>query len=144
MSGFYYSAKTNGAYPQNDIEIFKATGTWPDDAVLMSAEVFSEFFSELPPAGKIRIAGPDGLPAWADIPKPSKAELISQAEQQKQRRIDDAMQSISVIQLKLQAGRKLTPDETINLNLTLDYIEAVEATDTSTAPDVIWPELPEA
>ncbi|MCV8070412.1 tail fiber assembly protein [Escherichia coli] len=110
----------------------------------MSAEVFSEFFSELPPAGKIRIAGPDGLPAWADIPKPSKAELISQAEQQKQRRIDDAMQSISVIQLKLRAGRKLTPDETINLNLTLDYIEAVEATDTSTAPDVIWPELPEA
>ncbi|EIJ3761011.1 tail fiber assembly protein, partial [Escherichia coli] len=26
----------------------------------------------------------------------------------------------------------------------LDYIDAVEATDTSTAPDVIWPELPEA
>ncbi|EEO2201945.1 tail fiber assembly protein, partial [Salmonella enterica subsp. enterica serovar 4,[5],12:i:-] len=25
-----------------------------------------------------------------------------------------------------------------------DYIDAVEATDTSTAPDVIWPELPEA
>ncbi|EFP7228695.1 tail fiber assembly protein, partial [Escherichia coli] len=26
----------------------------------------------------------------------------------------------------------------------LDYIDAVAATDTSTAPDVIWPELPEA
>ncbi|HCN6537200.1 TPA: tail fiber assembly protein, partial [Escherichia coli] len=26
----------------------------------------------------------------------------------------------------------------------LDYIEAVTATDTSTAPDIIWPELPEA
>jgi len=25
----------------------------------------------------------------------------------------------------------------------LDYIDAVTATDTSTAPDVIWPELPE-
>ncbi|ELE8704251.1 tail fiber assembly protein, partial [Escherichia coli] len=25
-----------------------------------------------------------------------------------------------------------------------DYIDAVAATDTSTAPDVIWPELPEA
>ncbi|EJL7033809.1 tail fiber assembly protein, partial [Escherichia coli] len=24
-----------------------------------------------------------------------------------------------------------------------DYIDAVTATDTSTAPDVIWPELPE-
>ncbi|HDQ1256408.1 TPA: tail fiber assembly protein [Escherichia coli] len=142
MSGFYYSAKTNGAYPQNDIEIFKATDTWPDDAVLMSAEVFSEFFSELPPAGKIRIAGPDGLPAWADIPKPSKEELINQAEQQKQRHIDDAMQSISVIQLKLQAGRKLTGEETLRLNKTLDYIDAVEATDTSAAPDISWPAIP--
>ncbi len=26
----------------------------------------------------------------------------------------------------------------------LDYIDALTATDTSTAPDVIWPELPEA
>ncbi|MBW9036992.1 tail fiber assembly protein, partial [Escherichia coli] len=26
----------------------------------------------------------------------------------------------------------------------LDYIDAVTVTDTSTAPDVIWPELPEA
>lgn len=142
MSGFYYSATTNGAYPQSDIEIFKATGTWPDDAVLMSAEVFSEFFSELPPAGKIRVAGPDGLPAWADTPKPSIEELINQAEQQKQRRIDDAMQSISVIQLKLQAGRKLTGEETLRLNQTLDYIDEVEATDISTAPDIIWPPTP--
>ncbi|WP_313087167.1 tail fiber assembly protein [Atlantibacter hermannii] len=139
MSGFYYSVTTNGAYPESDIELYKASGTWPDDAVLMSAEVFSEFFSELPPAGKVRIAGPDGLPAWADIPQPSKEELINQAEQQKQRRIDDAMQSISVLQLKLQAGRKLTVDETDKLNRTLDYIDAVTGTDTATAPDIIWP-----
>lgn len=108
----------------------------------MSAEVFSEFFSELPPAEKIRTAGPDGLPAWTDIPKPSKGELINQAEQERQRRIDDAMQSISVIQLKLQAGRKLTADETVKLNITLDYIEAVEALDTSTAPDISWSTIP--
>jgi len=142
MSGFYYSVTTNGAYPESDIELYKASGNWPDDAVLMSAEVFSEFFREFPPAGKIRVAGPDGLPAWADIPKPSKEELVDQAERQKQRRIDDAMQSISVIQLKLQAGRKLTADETDKLNKTLDYIDAVEATDTSTAPDINWPAIP--
>ncbi len=32
--------------------------------------------------------------------------------------------------------------ETTRLNTVLDYIDAVTATDTSTAPDVIWPELP--
>ncbi|SQX16012.1 Resolvase domain-containing protein [Escherichia coli] len=31
-----------------------------------------------------------------------------------------------------------------HLVVVLDYIDAVTATDTSTAPDVIWPELPEA
>ncbi|HCO6712402.1 TPA: tail fiber assembly protein, partial [Escherichia coli] len=33
---------------------------------------------------------------------------------------------------------------TARLNAALDYIDAVTATDTSAAPDVIWPELPEA
>ncbi|NYY77154.1 tail assembly chaperone [Escherichia coli] len=58
--------------------------------------------------------------------------------------IDAAMASISLIQLKLQAGRKLTQAETARLNAVLDYIDAVAAIDTSIAPDVIWPELPEA
>ncbi|HDI5970921.1 TPA: tail fiber assembly protein, partial [Escherichia coli] len=38
----------------------------------------------------------------------------------------------------------LTQAETTRLNAVLDYIDAVTATDTSTAPDVIWPGLPEA
>lgn len=69
---------------------------------------------------------------------------VGAAEAQRQSLIDTAMASISLIQLKLQAGRKLTQAETTRLNAVLDYIDAVTATDTSTAPDVIWPELPEA
>ncbi|APK09522.1 tail assembly chaperone [Escherichia coli] len=77
-------------------------------------------------------------------PERSHDELVADAEQKKQSLIDAAMVNISVIQLKLQAGRKLTQAETTRLNAVLDYIDAVTATDTSTAPDVIWPELPEA
>ncbi|HFD7147403.1 TPA: tail fiber assembly protein [Escherichia coli] len=77
-------------------------------------------------------------------PEKSHDELVAEAEQQKQTLIDAAMASIRLIQLKLQAGRKLTQAETARLNAVLDYIDAVTATDTSTAPDVIWPELPEA
>ena len=69
---------------------------------------------------------------------------VGAAEAQCQSLIDTAMASISLIQLKLQAGRKLTQTENTRLNAVLDYIDAVTATDTSTAPDVIWPELPEA
>ena len=77
-------------------------------------------------------------------PERSHDELVADAEQKKQSLIDAAMTNISVIQLKLHAGHKLTQEETTRLNVVLDYIDAVTATDTSTAPDIIWPEVPEA
>ncbi|EFN9412524.1 phage tail protein, partial [Escherichia coli] len=75
-------------------------------------------------------------------PERSHDELVADAEQKKQSLIDAAMANISVIQLKLQAGRKLTQEETTRLNVVLDYIEAVTATDTSIAPDIEWPDEP--
>lgn len=81
---------------------------------------------------------------WVTDTEAQHGAAVDAAEAQRQLLIDTAMASISLIQLKLQAGRKLTQAETTRLNAVLDYIDAVTATDTSTAPDVIWPELPEA
>ncbi|EHH6350824.1 tail fiber assembly protein, partial [Escherichia coli] len=81
---------------------------------------------------------------WVTDTEAQHGAAVEAAEAQRQSLIDAAMASISLIQLKLQAGRKLTQAETTRLNAVLDYIDAVTATDTSTAPDVIWPELPEA
>ncbi|HAP2466494.1 TPA: tail fiber assembly protein, partial [Escherichia coli] len=81
---------------------------------------------------------------WVTDTEAQHNAAVEAAEAQRQSLIDAAMASISLIQLKLQAGRKLTQVETTRLNAVLDYIDAVTATDTSTAPDVIWPELPEA
>ena len=81
---------------------------------------------------------------WVTDTEAQHSAAVDAAEAQRQSLINAAMASISLIQLKLQAGRKLTQAETTRLNAVLDYIDAVTATDTSTAPDVIWPELPEA
>ena len=81
---------------------------------------------------------------WVTDTEAQHSAAVDAAEAQRQSLIDTAMASISLIQLKLQAGRKLTQTENTRLNAVLDYIDAVTATDTSTAPDVIWPELPEA
>ncbi|EEQ1553681.1 tail fiber assembly protein [Escherichia coli] len=81
---------------------------------------------------------------WVTDTEEQHSAAVDAAEAQRQSLIDAAMASISLIQLKLQAGRKLKQAETTRLNAVLDYIDAVAATDTSTAPDVIWPELPEA
>ena len=81
---------------------------------------------------------------WVTDTEAQHRAAVETAEQMRQSLIDAAISSIALIQLKLRAGRKLTEDETVKLNYVLDYIDAVAATDTSTAPDVIWPELPEA
>ncbi|HAX4885139.1 TPA: tail fiber assembly protein [Escherichia coli] len=80
---------------------------------------------------------------WVTDTEAQHSAAVDAAEVQRQSLIDAAMASISLIQLKLQAGRKLTQVETTRLNAVLDYIDAVTAIDTSTAPDIIWPVFPE-
>ena len=80
---------------------------------------------------------------WVTDTEAQRSAAVDAAEAQRQSLIDAAMASISLLQLKLQAGRKLTQAETTRLNAVLDYIDAVMATDTSNAPGVIWPVPPE-
>ncbi|MEI7099950.1 tail fiber assembly protein, partial [Klebsiella pneumoniae] len=72
---------------------------------------------------------------WVTDTEAQYSAAVDAAEIQRQSLIDAAMTSISLIQLKLRAGRNLTQAETTRLNAVLDYIDAVTATDTSTAPD---------
>lgn len=67
---------------------------------------------------------------------------VSDAENKKQQLINDATQRIVVWQTKLLMGRKLTESEMAALNQWMDYIDALDAVDTSTAPDIEWPESP--
>lgn len=75
-------------------------------------------------------------------PERQHEDLVAEAEQMKKSLIDSALASIELIQLKLRAGRKLTPEETAQLNAVLDYIDEVEAVDTDAAPNIDWPEFP--
>ncbi|MDR8480040.1 tail fiber assembly protein, partial [Serratia nevei] len=72
----------------------------------------------------------------------SQEQLVASAERHKQTLVDDAIQSINTIQLKLQVGRKLTIEETARLNVMLDYIDFVQGIDASMAPNIEWPEKP--
>ncbi|VVT53796.1 Phage tail fiber assembly protein [Kosakonia radicincitans] len=78
---------------------------------------------------------------WVTDSVAQRTAEVAAAELYAQRLVDTVMQSISVIQLKLQAGRTLTDVETRKLNAVLDYIDAVNAVDTTTAPDINWPDL---
>ena len=71
------------------------------------------------------------------------SELIASADAEKQNRLSYATNKIVVWQTKLLMGRTLTDSESEKLNAWMDYIDAVQAIDTSTAPDIEWPVAPE-
>ncbi|GAB7453277.1 hypothetical protein OUHCRE13_29030 [Enterobacter roggenkampii] len=138
-----YSPGEHAIYPSVLYEEYMQSGTWPADGIEISDADAVTFNGSNEPSGKM-VSMVDGVLCWVDRPAPvlPKEQLIAIAEGKRESLIDQAMQSISVIQLKLQAGRKLTTAETEKLNNTLDYIDEVTATDISTAPDITWPEKP--
>ncbi|HFI7084508.1 TPA: tail fiber assembly protein [Escherichia coli] len=133
MPGFILAAwKDDGTYTKD---------TWPQDAVLLKDDEVSQFWKQTAPEGKT-IGSVEGRPAWVSLPAPTHEEMVAAAEQQQQSLINEAMQSISVIQLKLQAGRALSATESGRLNAVLDYIDRVSIIDTSLVPDIVWPDSP--
>lgn len=68
-----------------------------------------------------------------------KADTVNAADVKRQELTLNALKSIELLQLKLRAGRDLSPSETIKLNQVLDYIDALNSLDVSAAPDVLWP-----
>ncbi|HAH4927957.1 TPA: tail fiber assembly protein, partial [Escherichia coli] len=80
--------------------------------------------------------------AWVTDTERQRTAELEVARQQRQQRVKQAMASVDLINLKLRAGRSLTPEETAKLNAVLDYIDELNALDISTAPEIIWPEAP--
>ncbi|WP_313508362.1 tail fiber assembly protein [Kosakonia sacchari] len=108
-------------------EVFKSAGDIPAGFTLMKpATPFDKWFEN----------------SWVTDTAAQHLADVSNAELHAQQLIDAAMQSISIIQLKLQAGRALTDSEKARLNAVLDYIDEVSATDISAAPGITWPPLP--
>ncbi|WP_097492726.1 tail fiber assembly protein [Escherichia coli] len=80
---------------------------------------------------------------WVADDDAKHAADVAAAEQQKTNLLNAANSKISLWQTELQLGI-ISDEDKASLIAWIGYIKAVTATDTSTAPDVIWPELPEA
>lgn len=138
---YKYSAKKNAFYLADNEDIYKSAGTWPDDVIDIETQI-AESFMVTPPPGRQRIAGDDGLPAWGDIPPPTRDELVAFAINEKQQRIDVANAYMNSKQWPGKAAlSRLKGDELAQYNVWLDYLDALESVDASTAPDN-WPEMP--
>ncbi|NKG32131.1 tail fiber assembly protein [Erwinia rhapontici] len=141
---YAYSKTTNAFYLLESKASYLLAGTWPPDAEEVTDDIANEFVFTTR-VGKVRVAGNDGLPAWVDIPPLSDIEKLIIAEGKKDNLLAEATQKITVWQTKLLMGRKLTSAESTSLNLLMDYIDDLEAVDTSTASStsqISWPAPP--
>lgn len=139
-----YLYVNNLAYPYELQSLYVEKGGWPEEkGVDIDEVIFREYFYDTPPEGKYRCVGEDGLPAWADIPPPTREEQIASAETKKQQLINQANEYINSKQWpgKASIGR-LKGEELAQYNLWLDYLDALELVDTSGAPDIEWPTPP--
>lgn len=135
----------NLAYPYALQSVYAAKGQWPEGkGVDIDEAIFREYFHDTPPEGKRRITAGDGMPAWADVPPPTHDEQVAVAEQKKQALINQANDYMNSKQWpgKAAIGR-LSGDELAQYNAWLDYHSELEAVDTSTAPEITWPEQPQ-
>ena len=133
----YFSPSVLGFYIEGINEVI------PEDAVVVPDEIYKNFTSVSWPEGKVIGTGDDGQPAWVDAPPLTKEEEVTAADSKKQSLIDQANTYMNGSQWpgKAAIGR-LKTDELAQYNLWLDYLDALEAVDTSTAPEIIWPEMP--
>ncbi|WP_369309194.1 tail fiber assembly protein [Providencia rettgeri] len=76
------------------------------------------------------------------LTQPSKEELISNAELQKQALLIEAINQTTPLQDAVDLG-VATDKELMRLNTWKQYRVDLNRIDTSTAPDIDWPEKPE-
>ncbi|WP_105197515.1 tail fiber assembly protein [Escherichia albertii] len=142
MSNYYFSRTTLAFYPVDMLELYRSYDSLPDDITPVSDEIFLTY-SGTPPEGKARGANDDGQPKWVDILPMAPEEAMLLATAQKQNLIDTANEYMNSKQWpgKAAIGR-LKGEELAQYNLWLDYLDALELVDTSSAPDIEWPTPP--
>ncbi|ENO7479190.1 tail fiber assembly protein [Citrobacter amalonaticus] len=142
MNKYKWSAKYNAFFPIEMLHAYQSS--WDDlsDLIDINDTVEAEFNGE-PPEGKVR-GVVDNMPAWVSAPPPTKVELIADAEAEKQHLIAQANAYMNSKQWPGKAAMgRLKDEEKVQYITWLDYLDALEAVDTSSAPDINWPVPPE-
>lgn len=136
MQKYVFSAKKNAFFPVELKSSYQKAGEWPNDGIEIENSVATEFMQE-PPEGKYRnvIAG---MPAWVDIPPPTKEELSAVAELRKANLRMRADSEINWRQDAVDAG-VATEEETAALSEWKKYRVLLMRVDTEKP---VWPTTP--
>ncbi|WP_258087436.1 tail fiber assembly protein [Xenorhabdus bovienii] len=137
---YHYSPRENLFYATELQQDYINAGTWPSDGFAVNEAIYREYRN--PPTGKRRIAGPDGLPAWGDIPPPTPEELQQRAERKKQYLMSQASNAIAPLQDAVDLKMAID-SERESLTGWKKYRVLLNRVDCSAAPKIDWPKAPE-
>lgn len=138
---YLFSPSVNAFYPNEMKSYYEAAGSLPADLIEVDSEVFDEFSAI--PEGKVRVVGNDGMPAWVDMPPPTREELISAAEQMRQQLLTHADAVMLDWRTELMLG-EISDANRGKLSAWLAYKNEVKTWDIKTDPEnVNWPVSPQ-
>lgn len=134
MDRYFYSQKENGFFT----DLNKA----PSDAVEITTDEWLLLLDGQDNGMKI-VSNQEGYPVLTEQPPLSKENLIALVELKKRKLINEANEQMNSRQWpgKAAIGR-LKGEELAQYNLWLDYLDALELVDPSSAPDIEWPTPP--
>jgi hypothetical protein len=140
---YFFSVKTMAFYPVILKADYVRSGSWPEDGVEVTDDIYNEFNS-LTPDNSMLGADENGFPIWVPRPPLTRNQIISKNEEEKNAKITEANSFINNKQWPGKAilGR-LKDDDFKKYNLWLDYLDALENIDIPTDSDIIWPKKPE-
>lgn len=132
-----YIFSNNAFYPVSMKDIYVAAGSWPEEGIEVSEEVFNTF-SGISPDGKTRGQDDKGMPAWVDLPPPSKETLTLQAES---KRLELKRSADSEIEWRQDAvdAEIATDDEVASLTAWKKYRVLLMRVDVNSPK---WPKVP--
>ncbi|ELY7487658.1 tail fiber assembly protein [Cronobacter turicensis] len=140
MNVYIYSPERNSFFASVLKTEYQDAGTWPDDGLFISEEQH-RLLMEGQAKGKTIMPDENGSPVLVDPPPPSREELIEEANLQKTKLLREAKDVITPLQYAVDLDIA-TEKERAGLDKWKRYLVLLTRADTTTAPDVAWPETP--
>ena len=133
-----YSLSARGFFPTDKAQqqVYVDAGSLPDDLQDISDEGYARWCN--PPDGYCSVFDENG-PRVEKLPEP---DYVAAAEVFRAALQAEVQSATYTLNAKLLMGRTLTAAEKAKFNAWLDYSDAVDQVDTSTAPDIQWPQKP--
>lgn len=130
----------NSFYPEELKGEYIKAGTFPDDSILVSSDVFSEY-SQNTPDGKMR-GVKRGKPAWVELPPPTQIEITTIARQKKSELSQEAESRI--VQLERKVKLEMANEVEAGLLKAWEiYTVKLDDVNPELAPEIEWPQKPE-